>query len=304
MGHDGDRVPRLVAAQRHAVGVQQPLHLCGHGVEDRGGHGTFCDQRRHSSQCRLLVGDAAIVGIQLRVVQGDGELSGDQLDRVQPLGRERVAYETVLEYQQCLQHAAADDRDGQHRAGAEAGEVGVAGEAIVADGIAHDQRFARPLDVSQHGHRDRWFVGAVSRDGTAGAARREQPVLPRVAPQQQVDAGGAGHRAEHLDHPSVQPFDVRLRAERLGGGQDPEQVDRPGRDGRPVEKGLAGSVIAPGWSRRGGCAQSIWPTFAVAPQARYWRRASARRSWPACSTPWARWKRAARSAIRAACQGR
>ena len=68
---------------------------------------------------------------------------------------ERVADQAVLEHQQRLQRAAADDRHGQQRAGVDAGEVRVAGEAVVAGGVADDQRFPRPLDVAQHGHRNR-----------------------------------------------------------------------------------------------------------------------------------------------------
>ena len=56
------------------------------------------------------------------------------------------------------------------------------------------------------------------------------------------DAGGAGHRAEHLDHARVQPVDAGLRAERLRRGQDPEQVDRPGRDRRAVVGKISASV--------------------------------------------------------------
>ena len=69
--------------------------------------------------------------------------------------------------------AAADDRDGQERAGVDAGEVRVAGEAVVAGGVGDDQRLPRPLEVAQHGHRNRVLVA------------RQQPVLPLVAPQQQ-----------------------------------------------------------------------------------------------------------------------
>ena len=98
MGHDGDLVARLVAAQRHPVGVQQPLHLRGHAVEHRGRRGAFGDQRRHPPQRRLLGSDPAIGGIQPRVVERDGELAGDELDQVQPLRRERVADQAVLEH--------------------------------------------------------------------------------------------------------------------------------------------------------------------------------------------------------------
>jgi hypothetical protein len=92
--------------------------------------------------------------------------------------------------------------------------------------------------------------GAGAGDGRGGPAigYGQQPVLPLVAPQQQMDAGGAGHRAEHLGHARVQPSDACLRAERLGRGQDAEEVDRPGRDGRAV----TGGITALGVALRGG----------------------------------------------------
>ena len=46
-------------------------------------------------------------------------------------------------------------------------------------------------------------------------------------------------RGKHLDHAGVQPFDVGLRAQRLGRGQDGEQVDHPRRDGRVVVVAVA-----------------------------------------------------------------
>ena len=117
---------------------------------------------------------------------------------------------------------------GQQRAAVQVGEVRVAGEPVVAGGVGHDQRFTGALDVAQHRHRQLVFVaGAADRGGAAGGCG-QQPVVAVVAPQQQVHAGGAGHRAEHLDDAGVQPVDAGLRAQRLGRGQDAEQVERPG----------------------------------------------------------------------------
>ena len=60
--------------------------------------------------------------------------------------------------------AAAEDGHGQQRAAVEVGEVRVAGEAVVAGGVGHDQRFTGPLDVAQHRHRHCVFVaGAADR---------------------------------------------------------------------------------------------------------------------------------------------
>ena len=213
--------------------------------------------------------------------------------------------QSVLQQQHRLQPAAAEDRHGQQRAAVEVGEVRVAGEAVVVGGVGDDQRLTGALDVAQHRHRHRVLVAGAGDRGSAAGGCGQQPVVLVVAPQQQVDAGGAGHRAEHLDHPGVQPLEAGLRAQRLGGGQDAEQVERAGRDrrARPAEISRAGR----GRDRRScgplvaesGWAQSSWATFAVAPQAAYCWRAWASRSWPAWSRPWARWKRAARSVISA-----
>ena len=67
----------------------------------------------------LFVGDPAEVGVHLRVVQRDGELAGDQLDRVRALGGERAADQPVLQQQHRPQAAAAEDRHGQQRAAVE-----------------------------------------------------------------------------------------------------------------------------------------------------------------------------------------
>ena len=112
----------------------------------------------------------------------------------------------------------------------------------------------RALDVAQHRHRHRGLPGRRRDRGRLPAGRGQQPVAAVVAPQQQVHAGGAGHRAEHLDHAGVQPLDAGLRAQRLGGGQDAEQVDRPGRDRRVARGGRRRSSrpIRPQVGRRSG----------------------------------------------------
>jgi hypothetical protein len=82
--------------------------------------------------------------------------------------------ETVFQQQNRARPAAAEDRDSQQRAVCDAGEVRVAGEAVVADGIVEDQRFRHPLDVSQHGHRDSGFVAGTARRGGGGGAARHR----------------------------------------------------------------------------------------------------------------------------------
>jgi hypothetical protein len=120
---------RLRRAQPEAKGqepllgavVQVPLHppagLVGGGDDPRAGGGEF--------------------GVQLGVVEGDGELGGDELDRVEPFGGERAAQEPVFQHQHRPQRAAAKHGQGQQRAAAGAGEVRVAGEPVIAGGIAH-----------------------------------------------------------------------------------------------------------------------------------------------------------------------
>ena len=39
------------------------------------------------------------LGVELGVVEGDGELAGDELDRVEPFGGERAADQPVLQQQ-------------------------------------------------------------------------------------------------------------------------------------------------------------------------------------------------------------
>ena len=159
-------------------------------------------------QRRLVLGDPAVLGVHLGVVERDGELSGDQVDALQPFGGERAPEEAVLEQEHRSERAAGDDRHGQQRARADGREVRVAGEAVVGGGVAHDQRLTGSLHVAQDGHRQRALVTALA--GFGGY----QPRLAVVAPQHQFHAGGAGHVAEHLDDARVQPLDAGLRAER------------------------------------------------------------------------------------------
>ena len=89
----------------------------------------------------------------------------------------------------------------------------------------------------------------LASDRDSPAPHRQQPVLPILAPQHQLHASRTRHRAQHLDHPRVQPLDAGLRAQRLRRRQDPKQIDRPAR-----HRGSAGgSVGAPaGAFRRTG----------------------------------------------------
>ena len=75
VGEHEDLVAGLEAVQRNLVGVQQRLHLTGHGVEDRGRRGSLGDQRRHPPQRGLLLGQPLHLGARL----GVGDRRGDQL---------------------------------------------------------------------------------------------------------------------------------------------------------------------------------------------------------------------------------
>jgi hypothetical protein len=129
------------------------------------------------------------------VVERDRQLAGDELDRVEPLGGERPADEPILQQQHRPQGSAAEDGQGQQRAAGEAGEVRVAGEAVVAGRVVHDQQLARTLHIPEH------RCGPVAFLTGAGgrAVRTRQPVLLVLTPQPQLYAGGTGHRAEYLD---------------------------------------------------------------------------------------------------------
>ena len=101
---------RLEPHDRRGVCAEQRADLLGYrGEHDHPARCPAGDQRRHPPQGRLLVGDPAEPGVQLGVVQGDGELAGDELDPVQPFGGERAAEEAVFQQQHRPQRAAAED---------------------------------------------------------------------------------------------------------------------------------------------------------------------------------------------------
>ena len=56
------------------------------------------------------------LGIELGVVQGDGELAGDERDGVEPVGGERAAQQPVLQQQHRPQATAAEDGHREQRA--------------------------------------------------------------------------------------------------------------------------------------------------------------------------------------------
>jgi hypothetical protein len=97
------------------------------------------------------------------------------------------------------------------------------------------------------------MADAADRDGAAAVRRRSQPAMPTLAPQQQVDAGGAGHATEHLDYARVQPADAGLRAQRLRRRHDAEKVDRSRSDHGAARGKISGPAAAGG--RSGRCLQ-------------------------------------------------
>ena len=120
------------------------------------------------------------LGVQLGVVERDGQLAGDQVDSRQPLGGESAPHQPVLQQQQRPQDASAEDRDGQQRAAVGIGEVGVASEAIITGGVgarpvapASVRRSAAPtsdLCRSSTRHRRGLSLGVAS-----GGVRRSTP---------------------------------------------------------------------------------------------------------------------------------
>ena len=106
----------LIADQRDAVGVQQPLHLGRDGVEDGARRLPLGDQCRHPPQRRLLIGDPFMLagdpsnlGVEQGVVDGHGQLAGDEPDGVEPVGGERTASEPVLQQQHGTGQALGED---------------------------------------------------------------------------------------------------------------------------------------------------------------------------------------------------
>jgi hypothetical protein len=74
--------------------------------------------RCHPPQRRLLADDPAVLlcdpavlGVQLGIVQRDSELGGDEVDRVEPPGRERGADQRTSDSSHSLLHPIEDERD-------------------------------------------------------------------------------------------------------------------------------------------------------------------------------------------------
>ena len=137
--------------------------------------------------------DGGELGVELGVVEGDGELAGDEGDHVDPVGGERAADQPVLQQQDGPERAAAEDRYGQQRAAVEVGEVGSRGRTG-----RRGWRRPRPAVRARAGR----SAAPTSEPRTPGRvhdrcrlpARHGQQPVALVAVQQQVHAGGPGHR--------------------------------------------------------------------------------------------------------------
>jgi hypothetical protein len=110
------------------------------------------------------------LGIELDVVQGDGELACDERDRVEPVGAERAAQQPVLQQQHRPRATPTEDGYREQRAAGQVGEVRVAGEPVIPGGIGHDQRITGALDIAQH--RCRQFVLVTGTADRGGATAR------------------------------------------------------------------------------------------------------------------------------------
>jgi hypothetical protein len=112
------------------------------------------------------------LGVELRVVQRDRQLAGDEPDGVEPFAGERATQQPVFQQQHRPQATPAEDGDREQRTAVQVGEVRVPGEPVITGGIGHDQRFTRALHVAQHRHRQLVLVaGAPDRGGATGETR-------------------------------------------------------------------------------------------------------------------------------------
>ena len=155
-----------------------------------------------------------------------------------------------------------------------------------------------------------WWLPAPPTGLSAARWCGQQPVLAVFAQQQQLYFGGAGHRGEHVDDPGVQPFDVRFGAQCLRGRQNRQQVDRS----RAEHRALPAVDPRPGWhpirrSRRHAAAVPDTPSPVGRPSPLLPRPdipgGHGREVQTRCvASPAPGAKRAARSVIRALCQGR
>ena len=106
-----DHAVRLQAEQRGGVELEDPLGLAGHRREHLNRSRLPRDERGNATQGRLLVGDPPKVLVNFDVVQGDGDLAGDELDGVDVFGGERAADEAVPQHKYRLQRVAAENRE-------------------------------------------------------------------------------------------------------------------------------------------------------------------------------------------------
>jgi len=142
---EDDRRPVAGEPEDHRLRPEQASDLVADGREDLDGRHAARHQRGHPPQRGLLLGDQAEPGVQLGVIQGDGELASNELDRFQPSSGERAADQLVFQQQDRPQRSPAEDGQGQQRAAVNVGEVRVACESVVAGDVAYHQRFPCPL---------------------------------------------------------------------------------------------------------------------------------------------------------------
>ena len=124
----------------------------------------------------------AQLAIEPRVLQRDRGLRSEEAQDGDPIRREDVRGELVLEVEHADELGLLDEREAQHRARLPAAEVVVAREGIGADGVVDDDALARPQDVAH----DR--VGQLIRRRGPGHEAEPRPPWGRPAPRRRCDA--------------------------------------------------------------------------------------------------------------------
>ena len=120
---------------------------------------------------------------QQRVLQRDGGLRRQQLERQQALGRERAGDEVVLEVEERDDLRLPADRQAEHRAGAGARQVRVAGEpAGVGGRVVEEHALLRCAARTGAATRGDLRAEARPRSGRGAAPRTRPPPRPRCGP--------------------------------------------------------------------------------------------------------------------------
>ena len=217
------------------------------------------------------LGDAALQGgvvlleapVEAGVGDGDGGLGREDLEHLEPPGREGAGGEVVLQVERADRLAPVHQRHAEDGAGAARLDVGVAGVGRVAGGVAEHHALAAADGIADDGERQ-----APLADGDAGehldahgrfAARPPHVGLGlegqlRLVAEEQQTALRAGVLDEDADQLLEQLADDDLAGDDLGGPDDGVEIQirggvaaggadrRPGRRRRPRRLGEVGEL--------------------------------------------------------------